>query len=44
MYLPTETPPVKVMRSTFGSVSSVSAISYGLPVTTWNISRGRPAS
>ncbi len=44
MYLPTATPPVKVTRSMSGLVSISSAISLGSPVTTENISGGRPAS
>jgi hypothetical protein len=44
MYLPMATPPVKVIRSTAGFVSSSSAISRGSPVTTLSISGGRPAS
>src|SRR5258705_499368 len=37
MYLPTDTPPVKVISSTLGLVSISSAISFGSPVTTENI-------
>ena len=44
MYLPMGTPPVKVTRSTSGFVSISSAISFGSPVTTENISGGNPAS
>ncbi len=44
MYLPIGTPPVNVTRSTSGLVSISSAISFGSPVTTENISGGRPAS
>ena len=44
MYLPIATPPVKVIRSTCSFVISSSAISRGSPVTTLNISGGRPAS
>ena len=44
MYLPMETPPVKVTRSTCGLVINSSAISRGSPVTTDSISGGRPAS
>ncbi len=44
IYLPIATPPVKVIKSTFGLVINSSAISEGAPVTTLNISGGRPAS
>src|SRR5882757_10140953 len=44
MYLPTDTPPVKVTRSTAGLVSSSSAISAGSPVSTESIGGGSPAS
>ena len=44
MYLPMATPPVKVIRSTAGWVSSSSAISRGSPVITDNMAGGSPAS
>ncbi len=44
MYLPMATPPVKVTSSTCSLVISSSAISRGSPVSTLNISGGRPAS
>jgi hypothetical protein len=44
MYLPIDTPPVKVTRSTSALVSNSSAISAGSPVSTESICGGNPAS
>ena len=44
MYLPIATPPVKVIRSTAGFVSSSSAISRRVAGDDCSISGGRPAS
>ena len=44
MYFPTETLPVKVIRSILGWVIIASPMSWGKPVITWNISGGIPAS
>jgi len=42
--LPIDTPPVNVIRSIAGFVTSSSAISFGSPVITCSICGGRPAS
>ena len=44
MYLPTSTPPVKVISSASGLVMSSSAISRGSPVTTDSTAGGSPTS